>query len=400
MFPGVVKREQIPAAANLSAGISNIARGIGPAAAGLLLGSFGGTHVFVINAALMGLSLGLLVWWRREARKETLPAERLIGAMKAAVRYVIHAPAVEAVLARNAVFVFFATAPVSLVPLVANQWLHFTGAEFGFAMAMQGLGGIVVGVFILPRVCSRFSINQVVGSATFLLAAAAISLALVQGIVAFSMVLFALGAAVMSALALLNIATQLTVPDWIRGRASSVYLLLVQGAFAVGALAWGYIGVKAGVHQALFIAAGGSALRIGLCWLVPLPQLARLNLSTSHHWPAFQLITTIRPDDGPVLVQIDYEIDPAQSEAFRTAMGEVRVIRLRDGGMRWVLLDDLGKPGHYRESFLVESWSEHLRQMEHSTMDDAVVERRARAFLPEGVAPAVRHFLVTPPVRV
>ncbi|OAI40788.1 hypothetical protein AYO41_05575, partial [Verrucomicrobia bacterium SCGC AG-212-E04] len=262
VFPEVVERAEVAPAANLSAGIANIARGVGPAAAGLLLGSFGGTHVFVLNAGLMGLSLGLIVWWRREARKEALPAERLIGAMKAAVRYVFHAPAVESVLARNVAFVFFATAPVSLVPLVANQWLHFTGAEFGFAMAVQGLGGVVVGVFVLPRICSRYSIDWVVGVATFLLAAATLALALVQSIFAFCLVMFVLGAAVMSALASLNIAAQLTVPDWIRGRASSVYLLLVQGAFAVGALAWGYIGVKVGVHQALFIAAGGAALSL------------------------------------------------------------------------------------------------------------------------------------------
>ena len=353
----------------------------------------------MLNAGLMGLSLALLVWWRREARKETLPAERLIGAMKAAVRYVYHAPAVETVLARNVVFVFLATAPISLVPLVANQWLHFTGAEFGFAMAVQGLGGVVVATFVLPRICSRYSINWVVGIATLLLAGASAALALVTGIVAFSLVLFVLGAAVMCALASLNIAAQLTVPDWIRGRASSVYLLLVQGAFAVGALAWGYIGLKTGVHAALFIAAAGAALSLLLGWLLPLPQLARMNLSASHHWPAFQLITTVRPGDGPVLVQIDYEIDPAQSAGFRVAMGDVRIIRLRDGGMRWVLLDDLGKPGHFRESFLVESWSEHMRQVERSTVDDEVVERRARSYLPDGGQPTVRHFLVTPRAR-
>jgi MFS family permease len=394
VFPEVVKRDEIASVANLSAGVTNFARGVGPALAGLLLGSFGGTHVFVINAGLMSLSLVLVLLWRREARKETLPAERLLGAMKAAVRYVIHAPAVETVLVRNVVFVFLATAPISLVPLIANQWLHFTGAEFGFAMAVQGLGGVVVATFVLPRICSRYSINSVVASATLLLAGAAASLAIVTSIVAFCVAVFVLGASVMCALASLNIAAQLTVPDWIRGRASSVYLLLVQGAFAVGALAWGYIGLKTGVHTALYLAAGGALLSLVLCWLCPLPQLARLNLSTSHHWPAFQLVTTLRPDDGPVVVQIDYEIEPASSHEFQLAMEEIRVIRLRDGGMRWVLLDDLGTPGHFREAFLVESWSEHLRQVERSTVDDEAVERRARAFMKGGAMPTVRHFLV------
>ena len=71
-----------------------------------------------------------------------------------------------------------------------------------------------------------------------------------------------------------------------------------------------------------------------------------------------------------------------------------------NGGMRWVLLDDLGKPGHFRESFLVESWSEHLRQVERSTIDDEAVERYARSFLHDGAVPSVRHFLVTHSARI
>ena len=78
----------------------------------------------------------------------------------------------------------------------------------------------------------------------------------------------------------------------------------------------------------------------------------------------------------------------------------LRLIRLRDGGMRWSLLEDLNGPGHYREIFLVESWSEHLRQVERATMDDQEAERRVWAFHIAAEPPVLRHFLVTKPMKL
>ncbi len=395
-YPDVVRREEVPAAMRLAGMAGNLARGIGPALAGVLIGSLSGAHVFTVNALLMGISLVLLVLHVPAAKKEVLPTERLIGAMKAALRYIWHAPAIESVLVRNFAFAFCATAPISLVPIVARQRLQLTGPEFGLAMAVMGLGGMAISVFLLPRICSRYRMGTVVAVSSLVLAAAAATMALVRDALEFNLAMFALGGAVMSGMASLNLGAQLAVPDWIRGRASSVYLLVVQGTFAVGALAWGTLAVHFSVPTALLLAAGGAILSLALGWLLPLPQLAAMNLSSSHHWPAFQLVTTLRPDDGPVLVQIDYEVDPKLAREFRAAMRDLRAVRLRDGGMRWLLLDDLGQPGHYRESFLVESWSDHLRQVERSTIDDAAIERQARTFLAANCAPTVRHFLVAP----
>jgi MFS family permease len=286
---------------------------------------------------------------------------------------------------------------MSLFPVVARSQLHLEGIDFGIAMALLGLGAVLVSVFLLPRICSRYSIDQVVAVSAAFGALACAGLAVLPSRLAFDASLFVLGAASSTALASLNLGAQLSVPDWVRGRTSSVYLLLVQGTFALGALGWGYAAGRWGVSPILLAAAAGFVLTVAFGFFQPLPQLARMNLSASHHWPAFHLVTTLRADDGPVLVQIDYEIEPQSSDEFRRVMQMVRTIRLRDGGMRWVLLDDLAKPGHFRESFMVESWSEHLRQMERSTLDDAAIEARARSLQIDRRAPLIRHFLVTAP---
>jgi Transmembrane secretion effector len=68
-------------------------------------------------------------------------------------------------------------------------------------------------------------------------------------------------------------------------------------------------------------------------------------------------------------------------------------IRLRDGAIRWGLLEDIEQPGRVLESFVVESWLEHLRQHERITAADRVVQGVAQAFHRGAAPPRVRHFV-------
>ena len=98
-------------------------------------------------------------------------------------------------------------------------------------------------------------------------------------------------------------------------------------------------------------------------------------------------------DRGPALVTVEYEIDPADGEAFARAMQSLREIRLRDGAIRWGLWGDVARPGRVLESFVVESWLEHLRQHERITASDRAVQAIAHAFHRGGEPPLVRHYI-------
>ena len=77
-------------------------------------------------------------------------------------------------------------------------------------------------------------------------------------------------------------------------------------------------------------------------------------------------------------------------------MRPVRLVRLRDGAMRWGLFHDTTDPGRYLETFLVESWIEHLRQHERMTVADQAARELARTFH-LGPPPAVSHYVAEPP---
>jgi MFS family permease len=66
-----------------------------------------------------------------------------------------------------------------------------------------------------------------------------------------TLVLFASGTAWIGILACLNVAAQTMSPSWLRARALSMYLLVLQGGMAVGSAAWGALASRIGVPTTL-----------------------------------------------------------------------------------------------------------------------------------------------------
>ena len=75
------------------------------------------------------------------------------------------------------------------------------------------------------------------------------------------------------------------------------------------------------------------------------------------------------------------------------AMRQLGRVRRRDGAMRWGLFRDPAQPGRYLESFVVESWAEHLRQVDRATLADRALDQRARSFLRGADEPRVTHLV-------
>ena len=75
------------------------------------------------------------------------------------------------------------------------------------------------------------------------------------------------------------------------------------------------------------------------------------------------------------------------------AMEELRRIRRRDGAFRWDLYADLEQPGVYLETFVVDSWSEHIRQHGRLTVARPRGDRADRSFHRGEDSPQVRHML-------
>jgi len=396
-IPEMVPREDLPAAVTLGSIGFNIARAAGPALAGMVVAASGPALTFLVNAVSFLGVVVVLFFWRRPSEEAVLPAERILGAMTTGLRYVRHAPEVIAPIVRGTTFVLCGASLWALLPLVARQELHAGAVGYGLLLGALGIGA-VAGAFVLPRLKRSNSTDGVVTIATLVFAGTTVTLAYVREFWLLIVAMLLAGGAWLSLLSSLNVAVQTVVPSWVRGRALSVYMLVFFGGLAGGSALWGALAERLGLSLTLLIAAAGMIVGLTATFRIHLQSGEGLNLAPSRQWPAPIVNHDLEPDRGPVLVTVQYRIDPARSAEFAEAMRGVRRIRLRDGAMQWGLFVDSADPTLQTEVFLVKSWIEHLRQHERVTISDRDIETAARAFHVGPDRPAVSH-LIAEPVR-
>jgi len=191
----------------------------------------------------------------------------------------------------------------------------------------------------------------------------------------------------------LNAGVLTSVPAWVRARAIAVFLLTFQGCLAGGSLVWGAFAEYTSMPIALLTAA--ALLVVGTICSAPFKVVSSENndLRTTRSTPEPNIITNPHPDHGPVLVTVEYFIDPERMPDYRKAMAALEVLRRRNGAYQWYLFSDLAKAGRYVETFFVENWGEYLRHMQRGTIDDNNAEKHAYSFHLSEEAPVISHML-------
>jgi len=395
IVPELVPREDMRNAVALNSLGVNIARAVGPALGGLLLGIVGAAAVYGADVLSYVLVIGALLWWRKPEKPRSPLAEHFGGALRAGARYALASRELHAVLLRVAAFFAFASAVWALLPLVARGLLGGTAGFYGLLLGAVGAGAIG-GAVLLPRWRARFSPDALVCGAAAAVAAVMAALAFAPPQAAALALMLVMGAAWITALTTLNGAAQAVLPDWVRGRGLAVYLMVFNGAMTLGSLAWGAVAQATSVPAALGIAAGGALVVAALAGRVPLPAGDR-DLQPSRHWPEPPLADRPDHDRGPVMIQIEYEVPAAQRAALAEAMRPLAAARRRDGAFLWGLSEDPDRPELVIEWFLVESWAEHLRQHHRVSHADADLQRGIARLHVGAAPPRVSHLVGLPP---
>src|SRR6202163_808273 len=392
IVPELVPHDEMPSAVALNSVAINAARAVGPAIAGVLVAAVGVWLVFVLNALSYVGILAVLLRWRREHHKSTLPAERFLGAIRVGMRFVMHTHALQVVLIRGGAFFVFASATWSLFPLIVRRELGRGPEIYGLLLTCIGIGA-VAGAMLLPRVRARISRDALVAGSSALYALAALALAYVQNIGLLAVAMLATGVAWISILSALQVAAQMTLPAWVRGRGLAAFVVVFMGGMALGSILWGQVATRVGIPAALTVAAVGMVLAIALTFGFKLGHHGVLNFTPTMDWPAPVLAETPEPDSGPVLVTIAYRIQEDKRAEFVTAMQEVGELSRRNGAYFWQLFHDSADTTRFVECFMDESWIEHLRQHERASVSDREIRERAKQFMVEGESTRSQHWL-------
>jgi MFS family permease len=391
ILPELVPRADLPPAVALGSVSFNVARALGPALGGLLVAASGPGPVFLLNAISFLGVVFVLLRWRRAPLASTLPPEDVVGAMRAGARYVRHHLPLRTVLVRSAVFVGFASAVWSLLPLVARRELGLGAVGYGVLLGCLGVGA-VTGAWLLPGVRQRVAVDRLMMVATIAFAAAMAVVALVPAPAVVGAALVIGGMAWMANMSSINTAAQTSVSTWVRARALAVSLLVIQGGMALGALAWGSLANETSVADALLTASGGLLIGLVVASRFRLEDHEGLDYTLAPPVPDPPLAGDPDPD-GPVLVTVEYVVDPGRANDFLDAMRGLGRVRRRDGAELWGVFRDAADPTLFVETFTVGSWIEHMRQHGRMTVSDRELQAVVRGFHTGVAPPVVRHLL-------
>ena len=308
----------------------NLGRAIGPAIGGLVVARGGPGWVFLLNAVSFLAVVAVLVRWRHRPDPSSAPAETIVGATRAGMRYGMNSIALRHVLVRSAVFVVPATALVSLLPVVARGPLGLGSGGFGLLLGCFGFGA-AASALVRPRLILWLPVDRLMVVATVVVAMALVVIGLSRSAPLIGATLLFAGAAWTLAITATGVAAQTALPNWVRARGMGLWNLAVTGGIAIGSALWGAV-ASWRLTGAYLVAAASLlvCLLVTLRWKLSSPERLDVELATIDE-PVITL--TPAPTDGPVLVTIRYEVPDetvrrvrprdAQGRATATAHGRV-----------------------------------------------------------------------------
>jgi len=263
--------------------------------------------LFLINAATFGPLIGVIARWRSKRPATALPREHVREAVRAGGRYVRASPVLRVVLLRTGLFSFFASAIWAVLPLVRAEelpprlgrlwapaglcWYRCSGRGQPVAVAPQPFraGSAAARRFRHPR--CRFAAARVCGPDRGSGGGARVR-----------------GLSVDLALSTLNSLYQLPLPQWVKTRGMSFYLVVFQGGTAFGSALSGVLAQHNGLRVTMAVVAAGLMLGPVAGLRYALHPIGPEELQPTGDWPEPVLVGREAPHGhgGPVQVTVEY----------------------------------------------------------------------------------------------
>ena len=241
IVPQLVPREELDSAVAANSIGFNVSRAIGPALAGIIIGSLGIASPFWFDAVSNVGVMGVLLWWRSSVKRSSaLPAERFTLAIRTGFRYARYDQALRATLLRAIAFFLFASAYWAVLPLLARQQIASGPELYGLLLTAIGVGAIG-GAFALPILKQKLGVDRLVAAGSLGTALALLPFGLSKTPALAILASLISGVAWIAGVATLNVSAQLALPDWVRGRGLAVYATVFFGTMALGSALWGEV---------------------------------------------------------------------------------------------------------------------------------------------------------------
>src|SRR6201991_2674082 len=380
-----VPRHMVSSAVLLNGVNYNVARAVGPALGGLMLGMLAPSWVFLVGTlSYIGLLVGL--WrWRHVTPPRTLPPEGIREGVVAAMRFTWNSTVTRLAMLRSFMFGFVASVIWALLPLVASERRDGSAALYGYMLGTLGVGAIL-GSVVVARLRQWMGSSRLISAAGAVLSVTLLLLAYAGPLEVLLPALAVAGACWIAALTEYSANVQILVPDWVKGRALALYQTALYAGLAIGSFLWGHLAETMGVSGAILSAAIVAAVSVVLLYHSQFPEVDAADMSMVAGFKLQAPIIAFDHEQGDVVVSIEYIITQERVAEFIALTLSLRHLRLRNGGRYWGLFRDIHDKNVWREVFVVESWLQHLRMRDRLTVADKNLIDHVRA-LHQGPAP-------------
>lgn len=256
----------------LNSSAFNVARLVGPALAGFIVAASGEGIIFVCNAvSYVAVMFGLLAM-RMPERTAKKDRESVITRIREGVNYAFGAGPIRFLLLMLALITLAGTWHAVLMPIFARDILKGGAETLGLLMAANGAGALT-GAIMLAKRKNTLGLAKILTIATAVFAASLIGLSLSTNLYLSIAMMFIIGISYMHEVAGTNTLVQTLVPDEMRGRVMSLFILSFLGIMPFGNLIAGWLASIIGAAHTVTIS--GAAVAVACILFVT--KMSRLS---------------------------------------------------------------------------------------------------------------------------
>jgi MFS family permease len=238
LIPSLVQKKDLPNAIALNSIQFNLARVFGPLLAGATLAAFGTAACFGLNGLSFLVVIVALLSMTIRHTPPTAP-KSLVDELKGGLRYTKNEPTIVALTVLGGLTTFLGLPLLTFLPVFAKDIFHGDINRFSHMMAFSGAGAVCGALIVawLGRFTHMGRVLLITQAAFGLLITA---FAVTRVVWVSDLLLFCTGAALLMTFSMTASLVQLIVPDHLRGRVMSIYMVAFRGGMPLGSLFAGW----------------------------------------------------------------------------------------------------------------------------------------------------------------
>lgn len=249
----LVGRDDLMNAISLNSAIFNVARMVGPALAGILIGFAGMPSTFFVNALSFLAVVAALFFIHPQCESESRPRQALRKEIAEGLAYIVRTPVLLSTLILLGFISMFALNFQVLVPVFSRNVLHAGVGGYGYLRAATGIGA-TLGAATLAALSRGEPKARLLFAGAMILSAFQMVMPMIRWYFPAFFLLLIMGWAMVTFSASTQTAIQVAVPNHLRGRVMSVHSLMMGGTTTLGSLFTGWTTDSFGASVAFGIA--------------------------------------------------------------------------------------------------------------------------------------------------